>query len=92
MAGLWKKFLEPELFWVVVPRIKLATTEYRAPTWSWALVDASLVLGYNSTKNSDISMITISSIEVTVSDSPFLSLKAGFLMITGFLAKVLLVL
>ena len=45
VAGLWRRYLGYELFWIVcfeVKRPASGPTVYRAPTWSWASLDAKV--------------------------------------------------
>lgn len=92
VAGIWKNYLVPSLFWEVVPsRLNTQPSEYRAPSWSWASVDSPLVLLYNPVKYSGTVLADVSLIETgEIGDDSFLGLSSAFLRITGYLTPALL--
>ncbi|KXH30209.1 hypothetical protein CSAL01_05039 [Colletotrichum salicis] len=43
VAGIWRRYLERELLWTVVPNEAQARpSAYRVPSWSWAAVDGHI--------------------------------------------------
>ena len=55
VAGLWRNDLARQLLWTVEQNtvrgsLSHRSTEYRAPSWSWAAIDAPLDTGWSITK------------------------------------------
>ncbi len=97
LAGLWKQDLAIQLLWSTA-RLQLKSrpttrqTEYRAPTWSWASVDGRILPGTPGL-NQKLTSIQIKIHEAKTdlaSNDPFGSLKGGYIVISGRLARVTL--
>jgi hypothetical protein len=89
VAGLWKRYLIPGLLWEVDTTSlsrKSRPNNYRAPSWSWASVDAPSTMSYHNAEYT--SMATVSSVEVAnVDDDPFFMVKSAILRLSGNLIK-----
>lgn len=53
VAGMWRRTLEGELLWQVtqsgLPGKTSRPAQYRAPSWSWASIDGSILPGWSNT-------------------------------------------
>ncbi|KAK3692969.1 hypothetical protein B0T22DRAFT_436185 [Podospora appendiculata] len=58
IAGMWRRYLEGELLWIVpgtqLPGRASRPKEYRAPNWSWASVDGLIRAGAPTVENAVI--------------------------------------
>ncbi|KAL8798788.1 MAG: hypothetical protein Q9200_007696 [Gallowayella weberi] len=90
LAGLWKRTLASDLLWRVnggkqangLPATRAA--HYRAPTWSWAVLDGHIIPGR---PNIDRILISIegAATDPKVSGNPFGQLKFGWIRLRGVL-------
>jgi hypothetical protein len=89
-AGLWRSRLHHHLLWAAIePDYSERSTDYIAPSWSWASIIGQTIM-YNSTRWEDvISLIEIEDITVRpVGFSQFSQVTQGYLALKGSLAKL----
>jgi len=78
VAGLWRDKLEHQLCWSTLFSFTIRPPTYRAPTWSWASIDGTILLSafesYQDEPPSDCrSYIHVKSIDIELKsqDNPF---------------------
>ncbi|KAM0232473.1 hypothetical protein ACHAP5_010726 [Fusarium lateritium] len=92
VAGLWRRFLEGELLWVVQNNHQLGPCTrargYRAPSWSWASIDGPVSPGEPRTKDS---MITVEDyhLEYCTSDKTG-GVRDGWIQVRGVLKRTMI--
>jgi hypothetical protein len=87
VAGLWKRDLHRSLLWLIASEINEPLT-YRAPTWSWASVDASISYpGWGDSVWNPIAQI-LEAIMFPVTEDITGRLTGGYLRIAGPLQKI----
>jgi hypothetical protein len=62
-------------------------SEYRAPSWSWAALDAEIEYGYLNEKSISAALIDI--LVVSVGQNPFGRVKSGWIKLKIFKPKLL---
>jgi hypothetical protein len=87
LAGLWEGNLIQDLLWRSSPHTS-RSTEWRAPTWSWASVNGSITFPYSSPPQ--VQHTTIHSAECKTWSDPTGRVKSGIIVLRGPLAKVTL--
>ena len=92
LAGLWKPYLPDQLLWVVqdkddLPKPRRRTTEYRAPSWSWASMDGIVYMpDARWMKREDHAMEYIDADIKTTSGDPTGQVESAVLRVRGVLA------
>lgn len=88
VAGMWKRVLVSELSWYVDdPEQKSGRpTLYRAPTWSWASLDAQVLAGFPS--HDGIRMRVKDIVLEYATDDTFGPLKGGRIYLEGVLRRI----
>ncbi|KAM4063950.1 heterokaryon incompatibility protein [Hirsutella rhossiliensis] len=92
-AGLWRHQLEYQLLWTShnsSSEPRYPPLSYRAPTWSWASMDGSIVLSrFQEDDNRWKSAITIVDCHIDMrTKDPTGEILGGFLRVSGFLATM----
>ncbi|KAF4952768.1 hypothetical protein FGADI_6521 [Fusarium gaditjirri] len=93
VAGMWRRYLEGELLWVVQgnhqPGRWTRPTKYRAPSWSWASIDGPVTPGEPRIQDS---LITVEDyhLDYWTSDETA-AIRGGWLRLRGVLKKTTLV-
>ena len=93
-AGLWRKNLVTQLFWVGAcdeQRLRPRPKPYRAPSWSWASLDGPITqLFYEESFYTEIEpLIDITDCEVeSTADDTTSSVTGGTLRLSGWLASM----
>lgn len=99
LAGLWKNHMASQLLWRLEPVFENGefkypserVTEYRAPTWSWAAVDADqgVIYGDIIEDGNPGLRISVEDPEVHLAaEDPFGLVDKGSLHLTGVLKKI----
>ncbi|EWG38335.1 hypothetical protein FVEG_01586 [Fusarium verticillioides 7600] len=92
VAGMWRRYLEGELLWVVEgnhqPGRWTRPREYRAPSWSWASIDGPITPGEPRIQDS---LITVEDyhLDYWTSDKTA-AIRGGWLRLRGVLKKTTL--
>lgn len=92
VAGMWRRYLEGELLWMVIgnhqPGRWTRPKEYRAPTWSWASIDGPVTPGEPRIQDS---LITVEDyhLDYWTSDKTG-AIQGGWLRLRGVLKKTTL--
>ncbi|KAK1673243.1 heterokaryon incompatibility protein-domain-containing protein [Colletotrichum godetiae] len=89
VAGMWRRYLERELLWTVVPNEAQARpSAYRAPSWSWAAVDGQITPAIMDPEAVEV-LIEVQDLHLdyVTSDTTGL-ISAGWLRLWGVLKKV----
>ena len=81
LAGLWEEYLPFQLLWDLIGNpIRSPPPSYRAPTWSWAAVDAGILC--HKTCSACTSLIEVIDAHVElVGTSPYGQVKSGYIEI-----------
>lgn len=92
VAGLWRGDLHRGLLWTAADstKNKADLRHYRAPSWSWASLPATLNFIFRQMilSGMDTSPLAIQSVEMTVDQlSPFGEVRGGLLSAVGYLKK-----
>ncbi|KAF7547980.1 hypothetical protein G7046_g8839 [Stylonectria norvegica] len=92
VAGMWRRYLEGELLWMVSfnhqPERWARPREYRAPTWSWASVDGHVTPGEPRIQDS---LITVEDYHLDYwTDDKTSAIRGGWLRLRGVLKKTTL--
>ncbi|KAK3333074.1 heterokaryon incompatibility protein-domain-containing protein [Cercophora scortea] len=90
IAGMWRRYLEGELLWIVpgaqVPGSSSRPKEYRAPTWSWASVDGLIRAGAPTVEHA---MIKVEDYHLTYPvDDKMSDISGGWLRLRGVLREM----
>ncbi|KAF6512809.1 hypothetical protein HZS61_007615 [Fusarium oxysporum f. sp. conglutinans] len=92
VAGMWRRYLEGELLWMVQgnhqPGRWTRPREYRAPSWSWASIDGPITPGEPRIQDS---LITVEDyhLDYWTSDKTA-AIRGGWLRLRGVLKKTTL--
>lgn len=97
LAGLWKNNLAYDLLWSVAganlsgSRSTLLSAEYRAPTWSWASIDAPIWYPFPSILYSSQNAVTrlriLEARTTPQGKDQTMAVTAGYLRVDGLLKK-----
>lgn len=88
VAGLWREYFEAHLFWVVRDCTESTRPSvYRAPSWSWASVDAACEFGDTATSYRG-SRLNIINVTLQHTDDVFGLVKEARLTLEGGLRRV----
>lgn len=86
VAGLWREFLVDELAWLPLEPCT-ATSEYRAPSWSWASVDGSVGTPFNAIER----IASILDVKVEIAgENPYGRVRSGWVKIEAPLLPLVL--
>ncbi|KAB8303261.1 hypothetical protein EYC80_004704 [Monilinia laxa] len=83
LAGLWQEEFLSQLLWSTVRR-NVKPTKYRAPSWSWASIDGSVISGSSRLAGTFVLEVQHVSTELEGSD-PMGRVKGGSLTARGFI-------
>ncbi|KAL6248595.1 hypothetical protein RBB50_004850 [Rhinocladiella similis] len=91
LAGLWKNGLVEQLLWVVATEAEpgaVRTSEYRAPSWSWASIDGEVHLETPTLQRLQEAMVEVLDADTTplVRDDRFGLIESGTIRLKGILA------
>jgi len=97
IVGMWKKYPASQLLWRVDPvyengqfsYLSKRSKDYRAPTFSWAAVEADRGIKYGEFTDQDL-LIEVKEIEVTPerTEDEFGVVKKGYLKLSGVFKKI----
>ncbi len=91
IAGMWGNYVIDQLIWSA-SLLAHRTTDYRAPTWSWASMDGIIEpksdWRHTSREQKSRSPISIVNIDATFQDDPFDSVSTGTLKVEAPLLKI----
>lgn len=93
LAGMWKNHLKHDLFWHTHD-IARKPKSYRAPSWSWAAVDAEIRWKFSLICEGDMCTMycNIQDAQTTIAGlDPFGAVKDGYLKISGVVLEVELI-
>ncbi|KAE8160052.1 hypothetical protein BDV40DRAFT_271597 [Aspergillus tamarii] len=86
VAGLWREFLVDELAWLPLEPCT-ATSEYRAPSWSWASVDDSVGTPFDAIER----IASILDVKVEMAgENPYGRVRSGWVKIEAPLLPLVL--
>ena len=94
VAGMWTSYIVDQLSWSAQTSSR-RSTEYRAPSWSWASMDGPIEPNFNwrhisrkSRPQKSRSPVSVLGIDTVFQDDPFDSISASTLRIEAPLLKV----
>lgn len=88
LAGLWRQSLPHGLFWFTSTRNAKRPKEYRAPSWSWASLDSSVVLYMLKSKYEVTPLATIKDAQVELTGmDPFGQVRGGWIALSGHIRQ-----
>lgn len=96
VAGMWRKYLESQLLWLVDPVFQNGQFYYQskrpniycAPSFSWAAVDASHGIKYGEISEQGL-LIQVEAVNIVpTAKDPFGMVKQAFLEVSGVLKKI----
>ncbi|RSL44660.1 hypothetical protein CEP53_011129 [Fusarium sp. AF-6] len=89
VAGMWRRYLEGELLWMVQGNHHTTRPkEYRAPTWSWASIDGPVIPGQPRIQDS---LITVQDYHLDYwTDDKTAAIRGGWLRLRGVLRRATL--
>ncbi|KAK7915266.1 heterokaryon incompatibility protein-domain-containing protein [Apiospora marii] len=96
VAGMWRRYLEHELLWVIAntgfgpDSPEAPEIPYRAPSWSWAAVDATVAAGDLDVRDSSI-LIHVEEVQLQHGSKDDTGhVRAGWLKLSGVLKLLVL--
>jgi hypothetical protein len=92
LAGLRKNFMALDLAWMAWPSPGHRPPKYRAPSWSWASLEAPIIFGIEMSSNPGPPMITVlDSICTPSASDPFGRLSSGRIIVKSSYAEAELI-
>ncbi|KAJ3564934.1 hypothetical protein NPX13_g7676 [Xylaria arbuscula] len=89
LAGLWSYDLHRGLAWYPEMTTCRHVSSYRAPSWSWAITDESILISDEQFKSDEFKMRLIG-YNVTLCDptNPYGQIESGYILVGGFVKSL----
>ncbi|KAE8445206.1 hypothetical protein EG329_013578 [Mollisiaceae sp. DMI_Dod_QoI] len=88
LAGLWRDDLRRQLKWYITDPLKTRLLFYRAPSWSWASLDSSVLMRYMRSEYSNYLVEVLEAVTKPLGADPTGQVESGYVQLSGPLLTV----